>query len=293
MQSRAAIIVAQVGATKGTEAQRLEAEAKRASDLIEDSRERPYSFWSGLEAVIGDIEPICYGTNINQKDSTRPDQVLLSIAVKRIEKRWKDCDQPVFLCALILNVWEGLSCFGPNAGLNHFKIANIILWLYRRMNLRPENEDSEKMYKKKRRNKSNQLFICTLLQQGSNPIIAWNAISSTSSDLRELAGFAIMLYKIIVNTAGCERTFSDAKFRQSPRRNRLGLEKLQKYHMVGADIQTENMGTGWNVYRVLNVHGLLGQLSTKKLYSWKHLRMPRRIQYQMMEQLKLIQKRNM
>jgi len=147
MQSRTAIIAAQVGAAKGAEAERLEAEAKRACDLIADGRDRPYSFWNGLEAVIGDIEPICYRTNINQKDSIRPDQVLLSLAgiylhfsdhpepelsgemVKQIEKRWKDCDQPVFICALILNFWEGLSCFGPNAGLNHFKVANMIVWV--------------------------------------------------------------------------------------------------------------------------------------------------------------------
>ena len=82
-------------------------------DLIED-----LTFWHGLETVIGDIEPICYGTNINQKDSTCADQVLLTLAgiylqfadhpeedvkldmVKRLEKQWKDCDQALFLLAL-------------------------------------------------------------------------------------------------------------------------------------------------------------------------------------------------
>ncbi|KAJ6605615.1 hypothetical protein B0H10DRAFT_1957205 [Mycena sp. CBHHK59/15] len=76
------------------------------------------------------------GTSINQKDSTRLDQVLLTIAgiflrfadhlepeVKKamlihLEKRWKDCDQHVFLAALVLNLFEKLSCFGPNTNLN-------------------------------------------------------------------------------------------------------------------------------------------------------------------------------
>ncbi|KAJ7667281.1 hypothetical protein B0H17DRAFT_1210361 [Mycena rosella] len=79
-----------------------------------------------------DLEPICLGTNINHKDSTRLDQVLLTIAgilrfadhpepevkkamLVRLEKRWNDCDQPAFLAALILNPFEKLSCFGLNA----------------------------------------------------------------------------------------------------------------------------------------------------------------------------------
>ncbi|KAF8178338.1 hypothetical protein K438DRAFT_1844352, partial [Mycena galopus ATCC 62051] len=36
-------------------------------------------FRSSLESLIEDIEPISYRTNINQKNSTRADQVLLSL----------------------------------------------------------------------------------------------------------------------------------------------------------------------------------------------------------------------
>ncbi|KAK6988801.1 hypothetical protein R3P38DRAFT_2399421, partial [Favolaschia claudopus] len=75
------------------------------------------------------IEPICLGTNIGQQDSARADKVILLLAglyhhyadhpepevskalVARIEKRWKDCDQPLFLVALILNPFEGLTRF--------------------------------------------------------------------------------------------------------------------------------------------------------------------------------------
>ncbi|KAJ7922735.1 hypothetical protein B0H13DRAFT_2408019 [Mycena leptocephala] len=71
MQSRGAIIAVQVGAAKSTEGERLK-EAIHYCDLISDP-----AFWSGLTSVVEDIEPICYGTNINQKDNTRADQVLL------------------------------------------------------------------------------------------------------------------------------------------------------------------------------------------------------------------------
>ncbi|KAJ6623131.1 hypothetical protein B0H10DRAFT_1787102 [Mycena sp. CBHHK59/15] len=123
-----------------TEGDRLKEDADRFCALIEDA-----SFWNGLEMVLGDLEPICLGTNINQKDLTCLDQVFLMITgiflhfadhpeeeVKtcmliRLEKRWKDCDQHVFLAALILNPFQKLSCFGPNTNLNHFKCLNMLI----------------------------------------------------------------------------------------------------------------------------------------------------------------------
>ena len=63
---RALIVKAEVGAAKSTEAVCLTADAEAHCSLIID-----LTFWNGLEQVVGDIEPICYGTNINQKNSTR------------------------------------------------------------------------------------------------------------------------------------------------------------------------------------------------------------------------------
>lgn len=140
MMHREAIIAAQVGAAKYTEKVRLTEEAVTSCNLIAS-----HPFWVGLETVVGDIEPICYGTNINQSDSTCANQVLLTLAgmflhfddhpepeiatgmVERLEKRWKACDQPVFILALILNPYEGLSRFGSRANLNHFKCNNLLL----------------------------------------------------------------------------------------------------------------------------------------------------------------------
>jgi hypothetical protein len=140
MQSRGALIAAQVGRATEAEKDAFITEANTFCDLIMDS-----TFWSSLESLIEDIEPICYRTNINQKDSTRADQVLLSLAgmflrmldhpepdvaagmTKRLEKRWKDCDQPLFLLALILNPFEQLSCFGPKAAINHFNCLDLVV----------------------------------------------------------------------------------------------------------------------------------------------------------------------
>ena len=50
--------------------------------------------------------------------------------------------------------------------------------------------------------------------------------------MHELAEFAILILKIIVNQAGCERVFSDLKVKQTQRRNRLKLAKLEKMTKV-------------------------------------------------------------
>jgi len=135
-----AIIDAQVGAAQNREKEKLEASANWYCDLINDSL-----FWSQLETVLKDIEPITYGTNINQSDSTWPDQVLLTIVgiylhfvthpeadtmkhmCSHMEKRWKDCDQPLFILALVLNPFEGLSAFGDKAGLNPWMLHSMLL----------------------------------------------------------------------------------------------------------------------------------------------------------------------
>jgi hypothetical protein len=56
-------------------------------------------------------------------------------------------------------------------------------------------------------------------------------------EVAELAKFAVILLKIVVNQAGCERVFSDMKIKQTQRRNRLGIPKLSK--MTKASLITE------------------------------------------------------
>ena len=74
MQHRSSLIKAQVGAATYIEKARLTKDAEKYCDRIADP-----TFRNGLKHVVGNIEPICYGTNINQKDSTQADQVLLSL----------------------------------------------------------------------------------------------------------------------------------------------------------------------------------------------------------------------
>jgi hypothetical protein len=66
--------------------------------------------------------------------------------------------------------------------------------------------------------------------QGRDPIAVWVALRT--AETAELADFALTILKIVVNQAGCEHVFSDLKVKQTQRRNRLKLEKLDKMTKV-------------------------------------------------------------
>ncbi|KAI4293644.1 hypothetical protein K525DRAFT_176946, partial [Schizophyllum commune Loenen D] len=272
LSSREKIIAAQVGAATSTEKARLETEAEEMCERIQDSM-----FWNGLENVLGDLEAICFGININQKDSTRADQVLLMIAgiylqfeahpepavrvkmLERLEKRWKDADQPVYMVALMMNPFEGLSRFGPHAGLDPISCHSMVITLYRRLMNRPDNEDSPAMRQKKE-NELGKAFLAYLggtgkfkmwrgakdvfeSVHGRDPIAVWAGYES-DEELRELALFAKMIFGIVVNTAGCERTFSHLKIIQTPHRARLGKDKLEAMTKISSKIRADNLERG-------------------------------------------------
>lgn len=141
-ENQSAIIKSQVGVATSTERAHLTTDGNMHCDLI-----KKYSFWNGLEQFVGNIKPICHGTNINQKDSTRFDQILLTLASiylhftahlepevaqlmqKRLEKQWKNFNQPISILALVLNSFEGLLRFGQSARLHHLQLNGMVIWV--------------------------------------------------------------------------------------------------------------------------------------------------------------------
>jgi hypothetical protein len=139
---KADIIAAQVGKETGSKGAELRAEAEEYVNLI-----RNEDFWERLRTLNDDIEPICFATNIMQSNRARPDVVLLAFVgmflyfrnlpasrqrlskdmCTRLEKRWKGFDQKFLITALILNPYEGVSCFGPKAGVDILQLDTLLI----------------------------------------------------------------------------------------------------------------------------------------------------------------------
>ncbi|KAF7329865.1 DUF659 domain-containing protein [Mycena kentingensis (nom. inval.)] len=267
---REAVVKAQVGAAVSTEAARLRDDANYHCDLAADP-----AFWNGLEQVLGDIEVICYATNLAQGDSTRADQVLLSLVgvylrfsehpeqevriemLRRLEKRWGEWDQILFLVALILNPWETLSCFGSNANLDHFKVVDMVVQVYRRLALRPGSGATiatEKAIAKAMGDflagvgcfsawhehvQSGEMYS---IDETRDPVFWWQGYLQTLT--RELALLALTIFSIVVNQAAVERVFSFVKERTKDRRNRLGLPKAKKLLLIDSQIRADQRRAG-------------------------------------------------
>jgi hypothetical protein len=48
--------------------------------------------------------------------------VVASGMMERVEKRWKALDQPMFILALVLNPFEGITRFGPKAATSPWSL---------------------------------------------------------------------------------------------------------------------------------------------------------------------------
>ncbi|KAF7295822.1 DUF659 domain-containing protein [Mycena chlorophos] len=269
--SRNAIIAAQVGSAKSTEGDRLRREATAMCDLIED---RSFTFWGPLKQVIRDMEPICLATNINQQDATRPDEVLLTLAgmylhfaahdddkirdgmVKRLEKRWKDMDQSLMVLSLILNPFEILCRFGPNAPISRLKLRKLFIEVFGRVQSSPHNKDDNET-KTAKREAAVMVFLEYLSttgdwkefmedietwtgDYGKDPFKVYEFMTGSSLGMTEFCKFATHLLSVVMNTAGTERLFSNLKLRLDDRRARTKIEKLAKKARVGEQIRREH-----------------------------------------------------
>ncbi|KAJ7203654.1 ribonuclease H-like domain-containing protein [Mycena pura] len=291
LKDRNAIVAAQKGAEKN---------ARKRQELEEDALDHcavlePNSWWDRLEKkIIPDLEHICYLTNISQSDHVRPDQFLLALAglylhfhsflmrtapseralgkrmCKRIEKRWKEFDQVVFILALILNPFEGLSRFGAKANLNIFELSAELVKLYKRMRSRPtvppRNEDQQAVFNEELNREAQEIntaFVSLLAGTGDfrswhndethrktymelygdDPIPFYEMLL-TNTKLVLFANFALTLLRLVVNQAGLERWFSDFANKKNKKRNRLGLKKMVKQAKVTRIIREQQYTEG-------------------------------------------------
>ncbi|KAE9397312.1 hypothetical protein BT96DRAFT_957953 [Gymnopus androsaceus JB14] len=235
------IIAAQVGAEKNLKAAAaLTTSAEEQIDLIEDN-----DFWRKLTAVIEDLEPLAYATNICQSDKACPDCVLLAFH---------------------------LDWFGPDAGANILNINAMVVELYNKVTSQPPSDEldpyEQDAFQTNQLHRSHAfsaafLHYCSYTGpfvswkdlkvnfqeiHGDDPIIFWESMKSDAK-VSELAKFALLILHIVMNTAGNERQFSHVKIKKDRLRNRLLLEKLESKLKIGENLREHQYSDGLRDFR--------------------------------------------
>ncbi|KAJ7642481.1 ribonuclease H-like domain-containing protein [Mycena polygramma] len=190
---------------------------------------------------------------------------------KRIEKRFGELDQPVFVLALVLNPFEQLSRFGDKANVDVFKLSTELITLFKRTKSRPPKiprTAAEQQLFDADLNRAAQRLNTAFTQylSGTGPFASWFAKNSThkasylevndenplvfwqmlesNAEVATLAKFALMLLHLVVNQAGLERWFSDFSNKKNKKRNRLGLTKMAQQAKITRYIRDEQQAEG-------------------------------------------------
>ncbi|KAJ3995444.1 ribonuclease H-like domain-containing protein [Lentinula boryana] len=282
------IIRAHVGAEKNTlAALTLRTAAEEQIEVIEGG-----DFWRQLAGVVEDFEPIAYVTNICQSDRARPDIVLLAFVgmylyfknlpstranvskgmMEWLERRWAGFNQPLMIAALILNPYERLDSFGPDASANIIKVNVMITELFGKITSRPipEELDPEQIEEwehglLRRSQEFSAAFLHYCSSTGpfkdwdqlkadfekihnDDPIIFWESMKA-DREVCELADFALTVLQTVLNTSGNERQFSKVKIRKDRLRNRLQLAKLEQSIKIIENLREHHQNDGLKVTR--------------------------------------------
>ncbi|KAK7440943.1 hypothetical protein VKT23_016719 [Stygiomarasmius scandens] len=172
------------------------------------------------------------------------------------------------IAALILNPYERLSCFGPNAGANILNLNKLVCDLFKASisRLHAEFQDPDQVEELTRRNleritQFSTAFLHYSASDGpfkewteekqahfgsihkNDPVKFWQAMQ-TDGNVIELADFAIKIFHIVMNTAANERDFSKVRLRKDRLRNRLGDEKLRQEIMISTNLIDHHYADG-------------------------------------------------
>lgn len=139
--------------------------------------------------------------------------------ISRLERRWKQWEQPLLLLSLILHPQYNISFFNnnlPNLSFTHF--GQWINYYYQVWFGTPPRRILREylLYQRKKY----PFDLSTFNQLDENIMDFWDSAKGVAP---ELSCFALHLYGICVNSASVERLWSNMGFLHSKRRNRLNV----------------------------------------------------------------------
>jgi hypothetical protein len=203
-------------------------------------------FWRRLQEAEQTVRPLSRASYRLQRDENSLADVVRSFAdiftgflsapryrkklIACVESRWSDCEQPLFLLAYFLHpkYVKHTSKLIAQKIISPSVLSNIAVYYYRRFfktesvgSLREQFEDWIAGF-----------LTHAKLSEWSTDSIArfWNHVRGEGSP--EIAKLATAVLSIAVNTASCERLFSEFGAIHTALRNRLGRDKVRRIHVI-------------------------------------------------------------
>lgn len=170
--------------------------------------------------------------------------------VNCIEKRWRDCEQPLFVLALFLHPQyrDFFNRLNEVAGMTTISgIAEITIFYYQRfistdiVGIRQEVmgwHSTDSFYNNIKPSE---------FQGPSAAIDFWKFIVTATKGNARLGKLALIILSVVINTATCERLFSELALILTAKRNRLDPAKATKMSVVRAAVRKKNNATKANV----------------------------------------------
>jgi hypothetical protein len=187
------------------------------------------SFWNHLYELQDILLPLCASLNKLQKDMARLNEVVLTFGwiikvfanhqnenfsnqmISRLERRWKQWEQPLLLLSLVLHPQYRLTLFNNNIrNLSYTHFGQWINYYFQVwFDVLPQHILREYLSYQR---EIYPFDISTFNQLGENIMDFWDLAKGQAP---ELSQFALHLYGICVNSASVERLWSTIGFLHS------------------------------------------------------------------------------
>lgn len=239
-------------------------------------------YWRNLEVFTRLIEPLAVTALTLQADSTRLDHVLLSFGrlftqyrswatdaslesaeyeattavLRSLEKRWKESDQDIFICAVILNPFIGRTRLCFNSSILSWQRNGLYQTLKRvysrifRVSIAdvPESLFQEwQDYKRSAGQFDDESLaiheyrrVAVKEKRSPDPVQLWEVFESDVDHFSSLRRLALRLYRIIPNTAAIERLFSAFSLIDTDRRSKLHFQATASTALFRAHVQKKH-----------------------------------------------------
>lgn len=240
--------------------------------FVSDESGEDKFFWEDLTAAEKIIHPLAYASYKLQCDENSLADVVTCYRLiyagfashphifdlePLIEHRWRQCEQPLMLLALFLHPMHVLLAKAlvedEDSALKFERLCEYGVYYYRRF----LSEDTDGLrgdmlswYKRE--------FIRTKLSDVNNDVAMFWDFARTARPGSKLPKLATTVLSICVNTATCERYFSELAAIHTAKRNRLDPDNAHKYSLIRRRMRetyTEESGTVTpKVKKVVNPH---------------------------------------